>query len=134
MPIYEYRCEECGELTERLQRFDDPPLESCPECGGPVKKLISAPAFQFKGTGWYVTDYARSAGEGGSEGSGDKEKGAGGAESGSSSSSSSSSTDSGASETHSAGATRGKAEESPRKDSAGKGGEKGGKSAAANPA
>lgn len=58
MPIYEYRCEECGEQTEVLQGVNDPPLGECPECSGAVKKLISAPAFQFKGSGWYVTDYA----------------------------------------------------------------------------
>ena len=48
-----------GKQTEALQRLDEPPLTECPECGGPLRKLISAPAFQFKGTGWYVTDYAR---------------------------------------------------------------------------
>lgn len=58
MPIYEFQCLECGRRTERLQRFDDPPLAACPHCGGEVKKLISAPAVQFKGSGWYVTDYA----------------------------------------------------------------------------
>ena len=59
MPIYEYECLKCGKRTESLQRMSDPPLAVCPECGGEVKKLISSPAFQFKGTGWYVTDYAR---------------------------------------------------------------------------
>lgn len=59
MPLYEYRCEECEAQTEILQRMDDPPAEVCPKCGGSLKKLISAPAFQFKGSGWYVTDYAR---------------------------------------------------------------------------
>ena len=58
MPIYEYQCEECERKTEAIQRLDDPPLTLCPHCGGPLKKLMSAPAFQFKGTGWYVTDYA----------------------------------------------------------------------------
>jgi len=62
MPLYEYRCEACGELTEVIQRHGDPPLAVCPLCGGPLKKLLSAPAFQFKGSGWYVTDYARSGG------------------------------------------------------------------------
>ena len=57
MPIYEFQCLECGRRTERLQRFEDPPLAACPHCGGEVKKLISAPAVQFKGSGWYVTDY-----------------------------------------------------------------------------
>jgi putative FmdB family regulatory protein len=58
MPIYEYQCQSCGTRTERLQRMDGPPLAACPACGGEVKKLISAPAVQFKGSGWYVTDYA----------------------------------------------------------------------------
>ncbi|HVR95402.1 MAG TPA: FmdB family zinc ribbon protein [Thermoanaerobaculia bacterium] len=58
MPIYEYQCQTCGKRTEVLQRLDEAPLAACPECGGGVKKLLSAPAFQFKGSGWYVTDYA----------------------------------------------------------------------------
>ena len=58
MPIYEYQCEECEQRTEAIQRLDEPPLELCPHCGGRLRKLMSAPAFQFKGTGWYVTDYA----------------------------------------------------------------------------
>lgn len=58
MPIYEYECRSCGKRTELLQRMDDPPLANCPDCGGEVKKLLSAPAVQFKGSGWYVTDYA----------------------------------------------------------------------------
>ena len=58
MPIYEYQCLSCGKRTELLQRMADPPLATCPECGGEVKKLVSAPAVQFKGSGWYVTDYA----------------------------------------------------------------------------
>jgi putative FmdB family regulatory protein len=62
MPIYEYACEACGRVTEVIQRLDDPPLAACPDCGGAVKKLLSAPAFQFKGEGWYVTDYARKGG------------------------------------------------------------------------
>lgn len=62
MPLYEYLCESCGERTEALQKIGDPPLTTCSSCGGAVKRLLSAPAFQFKGSGWYVTDYARSAG------------------------------------------------------------------------
>lgn len=58
MPLYEYECQKCGKRTEALQRFDDPPLTACPACGGDLKKLLSAPAVQFKGSGWYVTDYA----------------------------------------------------------------------------
>ena len=60
MPIYEYQCQECGKRTETIQRYADAPLTICPHCNGPLKKLISSPAFQFKGSGWYVTDYARS--------------------------------------------------------------------------
>lgn len=59
MPIYEYQCRECNRRLEALQRLSEPPLTTCPECGGELKKLFSAPAFQFKGGGWYVTDYAR---------------------------------------------------------------------------
>ena len=60
MPLYEYQCEQCGEQFEKIQKFSDPPLETCPKCGGgPIHKLISAPAFHLKGTGWYLTDYAR---------------------------------------------------------------------------
>jgi putative FmdB family regulatory protein len=61
MPLYEYQCEECGDRFERIRKFSDPPLdEPCPRCGGRIKKLISSPAIQFKGKGWYVTDYAKS--------------------------------------------------------------------------
>ncbi|HEX2253285.1 MAG TPA: FmdB family zinc ribbon protein [Thermoanaerobaculia bacterium] len=65
MPIYEYKCEQCGEQLETMQRMSDPPLTECPRCGGTLRKQISAPAFQFKGSGWYVTDYARKGGGGG---------------------------------------------------------------------
>jgi putative FmdB family regulatory protein len=59
MPLYEYRCEACGHHFELIRKFSDPPVETCPVCNGPVRKLMSPPAFQFKGSGWYVTDYAR---------------------------------------------------------------------------
>jgi len=59
MPIYEYVCQSCGRKTEVLQRISEKPLKICPHCGGKLKKAISAPAIQFKGSGWYVTDYAR---------------------------------------------------------------------------
>jgi len=59
MPLYEYQCDSCGHRFEAIQKFSDPPLEQCPTCGAPVRKLQSAPAFQFKGAGWYVTDYAK---------------------------------------------------------------------------
>ena len=57
MPLYEYECPSCGTF-ERIQRFSDPILRKCPDCGKPVKKHLSPPALQFKGSGWYVTDYA----------------------------------------------------------------------------
>jgi putative FmdB family regulatory protein len=60
MPLYEYQCDSCGARFERIRKFSDPPVETCPTCGGPVHKLVSSPAFQFKGTGWYVTDYGKS--------------------------------------------------------------------------
>ena len=59
MPLYEYACDACGHLWEVIRKFSDQPLEKCPKCGGPVHKLQSAPAFQFKGSGWYITDYAK---------------------------------------------------------------------------
>jgi putative FmdB family regulatory protein len=65
MPIYEYRCEKCGDFEE-MQRITDPPLAKCPRCKGKVRRLISNTSFQLKGSGWYVTDYGRSgAGNGG---------------------------------------------------------------------
>lgn len=59
MPLYEYQCKKCRHRFERIQKFSDPVVKKCPECGGPVEQMISAPAVQFKGSGWYVTDYAR---------------------------------------------------------------------------
>ena len=59
MPLYEYQCKKCGHRFEKIQKFSDKPVKKCPECGGPVEQTISAPAVQFKGSGWYVTDYAR---------------------------------------------------------------------------
>jgi putative FmdB family regulatory protein len=59
MPLYEYQCDACGHRFELIKKYSDPPLEICPKCGGAVHKLQSAPAFQFKGTGWYVTDYPK---------------------------------------------------------------------------
>lgn len=60
MPLYEYLCASCGHRFERIQKFSDPLLTECPACGGKVEKQISSPAIQFKGQGWYVTDYAKS--------------------------------------------------------------------------
>ena len=59
MPLYEYQCESCSQRLEKIQKFSDPPLETCPACGGALKKLLSSPAIQFKGSGWYITDYAK---------------------------------------------------------------------------
>ncbi|MEL7061117.1 MAG: FmdB family zinc ribbon protein [Acidobacteriota bacterium] len=86
MPIYEYQCTECDRRFETLQRMSDPPLTICETCGGALKKLISAPAVQFKGDGWYVTDYAgkkgpkkdgpgEAAGGGGSDAGGESSSG-----------------------------------------------------------
>ena len=59
MPLYEYECDACHHRFEVIQRMSGPPVERCPKCGAAVHKLQSAPAFHFKGTGWYVTDYAK---------------------------------------------------------------------------
>jgi putative FmdB family regulatory protein len=60
MPLYEYQCDACGRRFELIQRFADPPAHICAVCGaGPVRKLLSSPAIQFKGSGWYITDYAK---------------------------------------------------------------------------
>ena len=60
MPLYEYQCEACGHRFEVIQKYSDPPASVCPKCGGEVRKLFSSPAIQFKGSGFYITDYARS--------------------------------------------------------------------------
>ena len=59
MPLYEYECNDCEHRFERIQKFSDPLVSTCPVCDGEVRKLLSSPAIQFKGTGWYVTDYAK---------------------------------------------------------------------------
>jgi len=64
MPIYEYQCQKCNAHTEAFQKVSDKPLSKCPKCRGKLEKLISAPAIQFKGSGWYVTDYAGKATKG----------------------------------------------------------------------
>ncbi len=58
MPIYEYECKKCGKRFDAMQKFSDEPLKECKFCGGEVRKLMGTPALQFKGSGWYVTDYA----------------------------------------------------------------------------
>lgn len=60
MPLYEYQCESCEHRFEKIQKYTDPPPAACPECGAAVRKLASSPAIQFKGSGWYITDYAKS--------------------------------------------------------------------------
>ena len=87
MPLYEYQCTECEATLEAIQAFSAPPLEDCPECGRPsLKKLLSAPAFQFKGSGWYVNDYARKDNGNGKKSNGDAANGNGKAAAGESSS------------------------------------------------
>lgn len=66
MPLYEYRCKNCGHQFEKIQSFSAPEEKECPVCQGPVEKLISASAIQFKGSGWYVNDYAAKSKSGGS--------------------------------------------------------------------
>jgi len=62
MPLYEYECTACGNRFERIQKFSDPLVQTCPKCEGAVRKLLSSPAIQFKGSGWYITDYAKKTG------------------------------------------------------------------------
>ena len=59
MPLYEYKCKKCGHQFEKIQKYSDRMVKKCPDCGGRVEQTITAPAVQFKGTGWYVTDYAK---------------------------------------------------------------------------
>jgi len=68
LPLYEYRCLKCGTKVEKIRKFSDPPLTKCEKCGGRLERLLSSPAFKFKGTGWYITDYA------GKSSPGDREK------------------------------------------------------------
>ena len=75
MPLYEYKCEACGNRFEKIVKFSDPPLDACPKCGGKVEKLFSSPAFQFKGSGWYITDYAKKSSSDGSSGKSSADKG-----------------------------------------------------------
>ncbi len=75
MPLYEYECKKCHHRFEKIQKFSDRMVKKCPDCGGPVEQMISAPAVQFKGSGWYVTDYAKkSPSQSSSDGSGKDSK------------------------------------------------------------
>ena len=93
MALYEYRCENCGEVFEVIEKFSDEPLKVHEKCGGKVERLLSAPSFQFKGSGWYVTDYARgsntNANNGGSKKPDESGSTTGGSDSGANSSASS---------------------------------------------
>jgi putative FmdB family regulatory protein len=106
MPLYEYQCEACGHRFEVIQKFSDAPLTQCPTCSGPVAKLLSSPAIQFKGSGFYLTDYGRGTGsksESANTKAGKAESGAtSGGDSAAKSDSGSSDTKSSASETSSA--------------------------------
>ena len=83
LPIYEYRCKKCGELIEKIQKFSDPPLSKHEACGGALELVLSSPAIQFKGSGFYITDYARKSSTSGGESSGSPESGSKSSDSGS---------------------------------------------------
>ena len=71
MPLYEYQCDSCEHRFEVIQKFSDPAVGTCPKCGGVVRRLLSSPAIQFKGSGFYITDYARKGATGASAKSGE---------------------------------------------------------------
>jgi putative FmdB family regulatory protein len=104
VPLYEYQCDRDGRF-EVIRKFSDPPLRKCPKCGGPIQRLPSAPAIQFKGTGWYVTDYAKKSG-----GDGSKESGAEGSKGKEADKGSKDAAISSASSDSSAGSSKGKSE------------------------
>jgi putative FmdB family regulatory protein len=83
LPIYEYRCKKCGDLIEKIQKFSDPPLSKHEGCGGKLEIVLSSPAIQFKGSGFYITDYARKSSGSGGESSGSSDGGSKSSESGS---------------------------------------------------
>jgi putative FmdB family regulatory protein len=136
MPLYEYECGACGVRFEIIQKFSDPPASVCTKCGqGPVHKLLSAPAFHFKGTGWYITDYARK-GDGattppsgpsapGSTGPGSSSDKSGSSEKSGSSDSSGSSDKTGSSEKSGSTEKSGSSEKSNSSDSSGSSGKPG---------
>lgn len=107
MPLYEYKCEQCGEQFEVMQKFADEPLTTHAKCGGPVQRLLSAPALQFKGSGWYITDYAKGSGsKAGSDNGSSKSESSGGNKSGSETTSSTPAASSSSSETKSGSDTK----------------------------
>lgn len=71
MPLYEYKCKKCGRRVEKIRKFSDPPLTICESCGGKLDQLLSSPAIRFKGSGWYVNDYAKKSSDASSSTSGD---------------------------------------------------------------
>jgi putative FmdB family regulatory protein len=71
MPLYEYECKKCHHRFERIVKYSDRPMKKCPDCGGPVEQTITAPSVQFKGSGWYVTDYAKKSSTAASSSNGD---------------------------------------------------------------
>lgn len=101
MPLYEYQCAKCGERIEVIQRMSDPPPATCTKCGGDMKKLISSPAIQFKGSGFYKTDYASKSSSGSDSKSGSETKSGSDTKSGSETKSESSSSGSESSSTKS---------------------------------
>ncbi|MCX8159523.1 MAG: zinc ribbon domain-containing protein [Candidatus Saccharicenans sp.] len=74
MPLYEYRCQQCHKQFEVLQKINARPLDKCPECGGSLCRLVSSPAIQFKGSGWYITDYAHKNSPAGGNGQNGRQK------------------------------------------------------------
>ncbi len=71
MPLYEYECKKCGRRMEKIRKFSDPPLTKCESCGGKLEQLLSSPAIRFKGSGWYINDYAKKSPAPTSDSSGD---------------------------------------------------------------
>ncbi len=108
MPIYEYQCKKCHHRFEKIQKFSDPHVKKCPECGGPIEQVVTAPAVQFKGSGWYVTDYAKKPGGIAKAASGESSNG-----DSAKSESSSSSSESSSSETKDSGGKKEKAKTEP---------------------
>jgi putative FmdB family regulatory protein len=71
LPLYEYKCKKCGRRSEKIRKFSDPPLTICESCGGTLEQLLSSPAIRFKGSGWYINDYAKKSSDASNSSSGD---------------------------------------------------------------